>query len=309
MRSLVSFTIVTLVVVTLVGCGRVTTPTPIPSPSPSLEAAARLSPEAEATPTEEKTGEASPTPSLTPTETPTLIPIPTFTFTPTPELEGIVNAEPSLNLRSGPSMDEEILETLPTGSKVKVRGRNEAGDWLAVTTEQGDGWVYAEYLDLNAPLDSIPLSTEAPLTPASQPTETSAPATPTLPAVDAEIEAISAGEHGDLLPPWEVGPVTAAGKAEITITNDTPYALTILISQPASTSTSIEACPDCVVYDQIGPESCPEGRPAKTIRLDPATLRVVIRPDTPDFPPFAGEWGLLGDMKYLYCFFLVKGTP
>ncbi len=182
---LIGFSITIVVVALLltgcrVGLSRATpipsSPTPTPSASPSLEAAARLSPEGEATPTEDETGEATPTPSLTPTETPTLTP--TFTFTPTPELKGIVNAKPSLNLRSGPSMEKEILETLPTGSEVKVRGRNEAGDWLAVAAEQGDGWVYAEYLDLNAPLDSIPLSTGAPLTPASQPTETSALATP-----------------------------------------------------------------------------------------------------------------------------------
>ncbi len=332
MRELVSFVILACMVVALAGCGEVVTPTPLPPPSPTAEAIASPPPEGETeeaagTPTEKPediadqptekpaeektvasaTEEASPVPTTVPsTDTPTLVPLPTFTFTPVAEPVGIVNAEPSLNLRSGPGLEYDVIGSLPLGSEVKATGRSDTGDWLAVSTDQGDGWVAAQYIDLNVPLDSLPVTTEAPATPVSEATDTPLPATPAMAAVDAEIEAIMAGEYGQLAPPWEVGPTSAGGKAVLTIVNDTPYPLAVLLGQPALLSVKVEACAPCVVYEGAGPATCPEGRPQQLIRLEPGTMKVVIRPDTPDFNPFGGEWGLLGDTQYTYCFFLTK---
>ncbi|MGQ9627625.1 MAG: SH3 domain-containing protein [Anaerolineae bacterium] len=309
MRILVSLAIALMaaLLIMLSGCAGGPTPSPSPeakvaTPSPeevTPETSPPATPITEETPTEEATLTAPPESPTAPfTPTPTLVPIPTFTPTPAPEPEGVVNAEPYLNLRRGPSTEEAILANLATGTKVRVKGKDESGKWLSVSADQGDGWVYAEYISLNVPLENIPLAKISSAAPPTSPA-------PAKPAVDSEIEALAAGEHGNLLPPWEVGPVSAGGKAEIVITNDSPYNLTILLSQPASVSTSLDACPHCAVYE-LAPESCPEDRPTKTIRLDPGTLKIVIRPDTPDFPPYIGEWGLLGDMKYTYCFFVVK---
>jgi hypothetical protein len=331
-RNLVSFVIPACIVVALVGCGGVMTPTPLPLASPSAEAVVSP-PSGEETeeaaekstekpdetiekPTEEPRGEkteesvteeASPmaTP-VPPTNTPTLVPLPTFTFTPAAEPVGMVNAEPSLNLRSGPGLEHDVIGSLPLGSEVRALGRNEAGDWLKVSTDQGDGWVAAQYVALNVPVDSLPVATEVPSTPVPETTDTPVPTTPTMAAVDAEIEAIMAGEYSQLSPPWEVGPTSAGGKAVLTIVNDTPHPLTVLLGQPALLSVNIAACADCAVYEGAGPESCPEGRPQQLIRLDPGTMKVVIRPDTPDFDPFGGDWGLLGDTQYTYCFSLVR---
>jgi hypothetical protein len=319
-RKLMSFVILTCTVVTVVGCGGIMTPTALPPASPSAEAVVSPPPAEETAeaaekltekPGEEKTEEiamaVSPTPSTAPpTNTPTLVPLPTFTFTPVAEPVGRVNAEPSLNLRSGPGLEYDVTGNLPLGSEVKAIGRNETGDWLKVSTDQGDGWVAAQYVDLNVPVGSLPLAAEVPSTAVPEATDTPALTTPTLAAVDAEIAAIMTGEYGSLSPPWEVGPTSAGGKAVLTVVNDTPYPLAVLLGQPALISVNIEACADCAAYEGIGPASCPEGRPQQLIRLDPGTMKVVIRPDTPDFNPFGGEWGLLGDTQYTYCFFLVK---
>ncbi len=321
MRKLVSVVILACIVVAPVGCGGIMTPTPLPPASPLAEAAVSPPPEGETEeaaekpaeePTEEQTEEnvteaTPPTPTtVPPTNTPTLVPLPTFTFTPVSEPKGIVNAEPSLNLRSGPGLEKELIGSLPLGSEVKATGRNETGDWLKVSTEQGEGWVAAQYVDLNVPIDSLPIVTEVPSTPLPQVTDTPLPVTPTLAAVEAEIEAIMAGEYNQLSPPWEVGPTSAGGKAVLTVVNDTPYPLTVLLGQPTLISINVTACAECAVYQGAGPESCPEGRPQQLIRLDPGTMKVVIRPDSPDFDPFGGEWGLLGDTQYTYCFFLAK---
>ncbi len=56
----------------------------------------------------------------------------------------------NLNVRSGPGVNYEILAQLPRGAIVIVEGRNLAGDWLRVHTENGavDGWATSRYLAL-----------------------------------------------------------------------------------------------------------------------------------------------------------------
>jgi hypothetical protein len=248
----------------------------------------------------------TPPPTLTPTSLPTSTPPPTPTPTslptPTPQPDGVVNVE-ALNLRAGPGTAYDKEGLLRQGDELDVVARTAAGDWLTVIAPDGsEGWVSAVYVDLNISADNIPVATKVP------PTPTPSGPTPTpLSAVDAEIERIAQDEHGELSQPSEVGHVAAGGEAEVSIVNDTPYELTILVGVPNSTSITIEACPACKVYGMVGPIFCPqEGRPKKTVRLKPGTCQVAAKVSDPSVIPFLGAWELKSDTSYFNCFYIVS---
>jgi len=218
---------------------------------------------------------------------------------PTAQPDAAVTAE-ALNLRAGPGVSYGKVGLLHQGEGLTVTARTEAGDWLAVALLDGtEGWVSAVYVDLNIPLDAIAVAGEIPATP------TPAAPTPTL-SVDEQIERIARGKHGELPQPSEVGGVLAGGEAEVTIINDAPYMLTILVGAPNSVSISIEACPTCKTYSFVGPVFCPEeGRPRKTVRLKPGTCQVSAEVSDPSVTPFYGVWDLKGDASYFNCFYIV----
>jgi hypothetical protein len=235
--------------------------------------------------------------------TQTTVPAKTVTLTPspTPAFDAVVNVE-TLNLRAGPDTAYDRVGQLHRGDGVEVTARTEAGDWLAVIQPDGTaGWVFAAYVDLNVPLDAVPVDVELP------PTPTPSGPTPTpLPPVDAELARIARGKHGELAQPREVGQVGAGGEAEVEIVNDTPYELTILVGSPSSISVTIEACSACKVYSMVGPIFCPEeGRPRQTVRLRPGTSTVAARVTDPSVAPFLGTWELKADTRYFNCFYIV----
>ena len=91
----------------------------------------------------------------TPTPTPIVIPTPTPRVTPTegvpePLRTGTVSTGGGvLNVRAGPSLSEEILESLSDGSVISLTGNEESGttyDWLELTN---GGWVAAEFVVLD----------------------------------------------------------------------------------------------------------------------------------------------------------------
>jgi uncharacterized protein YraI len=211
----------------------------------------------------------------------------------------------TLNVRAGPSTAYDKVGLLRQGDEVVVRGRNEAGTWLAVTLLDGtEGWVYADYADLNVPRDSLAVA-QAPVAPTPSTPPTTAPPTPTL-SVDEQIARIAGEEHGEMSQPGEVGQVAAGGEAEVTVVNDTPYVLTLLIGAPSSKSVTIEACSTCKVYSMVGPVFCPEeGRPKKTLRLKPGSSQVAARVSDPSVVPFLGTWELKADTGYFNCFYIV----
>jgi hypothetical protein len=239
----------------------------------------------------------TPKPLLTGTSTP--ITAPTRTLTPTSQPHAVVTAE-ALNLRAGPGVSYDKIGLLHQGEGLTITACTEAGDWLAVTLLDGtEGWVSAAYVDLYIPLDAIAVASEIPAT------STPAAPTPTL-SVDEQIERIAKGEHGELSQPSEVGGVAAGGEAEVTIINDTPYLLTILVGAPNSVSISIEACPTCKTYSFVGPIFCPEeGRPRKAVKLKPGTCQVSAEVSDPSIIPFYGVWDLKGDTSYFNCFYIV----
>jgi hypothetical protein len=268
----------------------------------------------------------SPTAGGSPTRAPTHAPTPTPSRTPTPALEAMVAVD-ALTLRAGPGTVYARLATLRQGDPLTIIARTDAGDWLAVTIKGGKGgWVAAAYVELNVPLEEIPLATELPPTPVPRPTQTPAPLpTQTLPAesqptplpsetaptsgplVDEQIAEISAGRHGQLPQPPVIGSVQAGGEAELTILNDTPYALTVLIGSPNQTTITVEKCLTCTTYGFVGPQFCQEdGRPRQTVRVKPGTMQVAALVDNPSVIPFSGEWTLVPDNAYFDCFFIVS---
>jgi hypothetical protein len=244
--------------------------------------------------------------------------------TPTPGPDAVVAAD-ALTLRAGPGTVYARLGTLRRGDSLIVIARAKTGDWLAVTSEAGkSGWVAAPYVDLNVPLEAVPVATGVPPTPIPPPTRSATapptplpvgglatPASPTTtptvsPSVDEQIARINSGQHGQLPQPPMVSSVQAGGEAELTILNDTPYALTVLIGSPNQTTITVEKCLTCSTYGFVGPASCQEkGRPRQTIRVKPGTMEVAARVDNPSVIPFSGDWTLDADSAYFNCFFIV----
>jgi Bacterial SH3 domain len=330
--------ILLLVVSALSGCGK-----PIGEQFSSIIKALNRAPTATALPPTAPPATAEPAPTAVPPTpvppTPTATPRPTLTptltpsVTPTPGPDAVVTAD-ALTLRGGPGTAYARIGTLRKGDPLTVTARTKAGDWLAVTTKGGkSGWVAAAYVDLNVPPERIPIAAEVPPTPAPPPTSTptqpptqppveplsepppaESPVTPAPlaaaptsgPSVDDEIAKIDRGEHGELPQPAVVGGVAAEGEAELTILNDTPYELTVLIGSPNQTTVTVETCLTCSTYGIVGPLCYQEeGRPRQAIRVKPGTMNVAARVDNPSVIPLSGEWTLNTDSAYSYCFVIV----
>ena len=265
-----------------------------PSPTNTLAATSRTAEPASA-------AEAQVTAEPESTVEPTLEP----TATEAPSEPRAVVTHETLNIRAGPGTGYPKVGVLQQGDEVKATGRNGAGTWLAITTADGtEGWVYADYTSLDTAIESLSVA-QAPPPPASA---TPSGPKPTL-SVDEQIAKIAGGEHGTLPQPGEVGGVDAGGQAEVTILNDTPYQLTVLIGSPNSSTVTVEACPSCKVYSIVGPIFCQEeGRPTQTVRLVPGTLQVVARVTDPGVTPFYGTWELKANTGYFNCFYIVSRT-
>lgn len=133
------------------------------------------------TPTDTPTSTPTDTPFPTPTSVPTLTP--TATATPTPIPDVVVNAD-TLNLRSGPGTDYDILGVLKEGDTLKVTGRDLAGDWLRVIASDGqEGWVTCSLLQVNVDVAGVPVAQVLPTpTPMYTPTPAVTPTPELLPA-------------------------------------------------------------------------------------------------------------------------------
>jgi uncharacterized protein YraI len=120
------------------------------------------------------TVQAPPTPTPrppTPTPRPTNTPVPTFTPTPTPVPDAVVSAV-TVNVYAGPSEAYDLVTQVPQGTFMEVIGRNSSGDWLTVTTGDGQvGWVSASQLQVNVQVTSV-AEAAVPPTPTPIPTDT-----------------------------------------------------------------------------------------------------------------------------------------
>ena len=106
-------------------------------------------PVAESTPEpepEEETPEAA-APEAEPTAAPTLEP----SDIDPGSADAVVNTP--LNFRAGPGISYGSSEVLAVGTQVTLIGRNDAGDWVQVRlvdNPEREGWLYAQYLNMNS---------------------------------------------------------------------------------------------------------------------------------------------------------------
>jgi len=245
-------------------------------------------------------------PPATGTLPPTPRPTATRAVPATASLPRAVVTGDTLNVRTGPGTNYPKVGVLSKGDQVVVTGRTKAGDWLAVTLAGGNkGWVSASLVQLDVPVSAVAVAQNIPKPPT--PAATKKPAVPTATlTVDEQIARIAKGTHGALPQPGDMGGVPAGGEAEVTIVNDTPHVLTVLVGSPSATTITIEACPSCHHYSIVGPMSCQEeGRPKVTIRLKPGSSQVVAQVNDRSVTPFLGTWELQADTGYFNCFFIV----
>ena len=82
-------------------------------------------------------------------------------------------ATSTVNVRSGPGNGYVVLGVLRSGSKAKIIGRNDDGDWLQIEYPANSnlhGWVLASSMDTSADLATIPIATPESLPMAIVPT-------------------------------------------------------------------------------------------------------------------------------------------
>lgn len=71
-------------------------------------------------------------------------------------VRGRVRAEPGLRIRKGPSPSEEAISTLPNGTIVDVIDR--AGEWVHVRFKEHEGFVLAQFIDLQNAEENVRMS-------------------------------------------------------------------------------------------------------------------------------------------------------
>ncbi|KAF3890278.1 MULTISPECIES: SH3 domain-containing protein [Nostocales] len=52
----------------------------------------------------------------------------------------------SVNVRENNRINSKIIDTLPKGTVVELHGWSQDGEWADISTQQYQGWVYANYL-------------------------------------------------------------------------------------------------------------------------------------------------------------------
>ncbi len=140
----------------------------------------------------------------------------------------------------------------------------------------------------------LALGAMAAATPTATPTSTPTP-TPTEPPEG----------YGELPPPQELGPISAGGKARVSITNDSPEGLTFELEGPVPRSYHFESCATCIIYT-FSPLFCPEKGPEQTFDLPPGEYTVTVRSDDPTVKSYRGTWDLEADQEYGYCYIIIQ---
>lgn len=99
-------------------------------------------------------------PTATP-EPPTPTPEPP---TPTPEPKPeVVISNPRVNVRSGPGADFDVLGQVLQGQRLAIVGRDPDGQWWQICCFEGqNGWLAAEVVRAEGPLESVALAADLP---------------------------------------------------------------------------------------------------------------------------------------------------
>ncbi|MGF1505273.1 MAG: SH3 domain-containing protein, partial [Anaerolineae bacterium] len=77
---------------------------------------------------------------------------------PDPEPQGVTaRANANIVIRSGPSVDNDRVGSLPFGSVVPVVGRNSNGQWILIEYQGQQGWIAAWLTTINGSLNDVPI--------------------------------------------------------------------------------------------------------------------------------------------------------
>ena len=111
------------------------------------------------------------------------------------------------------------------------------------------------------------------------------------------------------IPPPPVSGYTGDGTTVVTIRNDSPEAMRIVLSGEVPQFQELPPCTDCTSFVGDAPSSCPEKGPEATFVLDPGQYDVLVRSTSGSYvTPFTGKWNLNPGHEYYNCFYLVQ-TP
>lgn len=154
---------------------------------PATDSPATLAPTTAPTETDTPLPTNTPEPTSTPAPTDTSTPVPTAT----PAVPRAV-ASGETNLRAGPGTEYPVVGTLPDAGSAEVIGKNQAGTWLQLDSQDGSSvWIIANRVETTGLMDSVPV-VAAPPTPTP-----AAPPTPARPGLVADFESGSAWRLGD----------------------------------------------------------------------------------------------------------------
>jgi hypothetical protein len=100
---------------------------------------------------------------------------------------------------------------------------------------------------------------------------------------------------------------TSTGNANVSMTNQSPYEMTITFTGPTAYTMTIPACPTCVVYpSDAAVDSCRSDAPAGTATLPPGNYRVQVTWAGPNTAPSGGPWTFVPDASYGACWYVVN---
>lgn len=79
---------------------------------------------------------------------------------PTPTPTGVAatatnESTSAVNVRAKPDLNAEVVASMEKGAQAEVIGRNEASDWLQVKLNDVTGWVFAEMVVVNIPIEQL----------------------------------------------------------------------------------------------------------------------------------------------------------
>ncbi len=127
-------------------------------------------------------------------------------------------------------------------------------------------------------------------------------------AIETEIERIYKEKHGELPSPRKETDKDLGGDCELTVINDTPYELTILMSGPETRSIVIRASPNSSikVLPPMGFQRPPQEAERATLTLKPGSYDVAAKVSDPRVIPFYGKWSLEKDAEYSRWMYIMR---
>jgi len=215
------------------------------------------------------------------------VPAPVLELAPTsvpalvlPQTTQVIITGPSVNVRSAPSLDGQILGTVPADTRYELAGKNEAGDWFQVCCINGaSGWVFGELARLEEPP-----ATAAPALAATTPVIARLPGEQLPPAehpvaslpADATTYTYEDDNFAITLPPQWL-PIMASGelieRAMVTIGNENPEIAAMATQQLAK----LGRTPLALLALSLAPENLANGYvPSISILKQPLPAGVTL---------------------------------